>query len=186
VVNDLTAIFEAMANGDQQAHQHLFMLVYNELRSLAAAQLAREQPGHTLQPTALVHEAYVRLAGNSSNPLWQNRAHFFAAAAEAMRRVLIDAARKKHAKKRGHGHQRLERELGDIADGEASAEIVALDHAVCRLEERDPLGAQLAKLRFYAGLSIVDAAEVLSISVPAANRRWAKTKAWLHRELTTD
>ena len=170
--------------GDEAAAHRILPLVYGELRRLAAAKLSHESPGQTLQPTALVHDAWLRLGGDKQ-PHWENRAHFFGAAAEAMRRILIDNARRKQRNKHGGGLQRVHWENLDVAittDGET---LLAVDAALGRLAQHDPTGARLIELRFFAGLSNVDAARVLGLSERTAKRTWAYARAWLHKELTS-
>jgi RNA polymerase sigma factor (TIGR02999 family) len=183
-MNDVTRILDAIAQGDPQAAPQLLPLVYDELRRLAAQRLAQESPGQTLQSTALVHEAYLRLVGKGDEQPWNSRGHFFAAAAEAMRRILVDQARRKQADK--HGGDRLRVDLPeDLAAPEArSDDLVALDEALTRLESHDPDAARLVKLRYFAGLSHQEAAEALGISRGTADRLWALGRAWLFRQLS--
>jgi len=155
--------------------------VYDELRKLAAARMAVESPGRTLQPTALVHEAYLRLVDSSDERCWENRGHFFAAVAEAMRRILIEAARRKGRLRHGGGRKRVE--LADVSAGSPGEDLLALDDALTRLAARDPGKAELVKLRFYAGLTVPQAAAVLEISVATAERRWAFARSWLYAEI---
>jgi RNA polymerase sigma factor (TIGR02999 family) len=182
-VNEVTRILFAIEDGDPQAAEQLLPLVYDELRKLAAQRLAQEKPGHTLQATALVHEAYLRLVDTDREEHWNSRGHFFAAAAEAMRRILVDAARHKRSRKRGGGMVR--HEIGDVqlAAPELNEEILALDEALARLTARDPIKAQLVTLRHFAGLTIEEAAQALGISLTTANRYWAYARAWLHQEI---
>jgi RNA polymerase sigma factor (TIGR02999 family) len=183
-MNEVTRILSAVEQGDPQAAGRLLPLVYDELRKLAAAKLAQERPGQTLQATALVHEAYLRLVDGSKAECWNSRGHFFAAAAEAMRRILVDQARRKQADKRGGGRPRVEFP-DDLAAPEArSDDLVALDEALSRLECHDPDTARLVKLRYFAGLSHSEAAEALGISRGAADRLWALGRAWLFRQLS--
>ena len=183
-MNDVTNILSAIEQGDHRAAEQLLPLVYDELRELAAARLADEKSGQTLQPTALVHEAYLRLVGGQDAPNWNGRGHFFAAAAEAMRRILLDHARARGRVKRGGGGVRLS-EVGDVAAlAEADPEqIVAVDDAVRRLEGEDPEAAAMVRLRFYAGLSVDQAAEALGISARTAARLWTYARALLFRNL---
>jgi RNA polymerase sigma factor (TIGR02999 family) len=167
---------------DSKAASQLLTLVYDELRRLAAARLAQENPGQTLQATALVHEAWLHLSSERRQP-WQNRAHFFAAAAEAMRRILIDNARRKQAARRGGNAPRLSLEELDLACPMPDEQLLALHEALERLAERDPVKAELVKLRFFAGLSMADAAKALELSEPTAKRYWSYARAWLFREL---
>jgi RNA polymerase sigma factor (TIGR02999 family) len=178
---DVTRLLDAAAAGNAQAAADLLPLVYDELRKLAAVHLADEKPGQTLQPTALVHEAYVRLVGPDPAQDWGGRAHFFAAAAEAMRRILLDAARRKGRHKRGGGMARRDLDGIDPAAPEDSDELLALDEAIDRLASADPQAAELVRLRFYAGLPIPEVARILGISPRTADRTWAYARAWLHQ-----
>ena len=181
-MSDVTRILTAAQNGDACAARELLPLVYEELRRLAASRLRHESPDQTLQATGLVHEAYVRLVGPADLP-WANRAHFFAAAAEAMRRILVDRARARGRGKRGGDFRRLSLNL-DLLDGdEPATEILALDEALESLAAADPSKAELVKLRFYAGLSLSDAATALGISRATAARHWAYARAWLCERL---
>jgi RNA polymerase sigma factor (TIGR02999 family) len=183
-MSDVTRILSAIEHGDPHAAERLLPLVYDELRRLAAQRIGREKPGQTLQATALVHEAYLRLVGAEVPQVWNSRGHFFAAAAEAMRRILVDQARRKQAGKHGGGQVRVDLPK-DLAAPEAHSEdLVALDEALARLERHDPDAAQLVKLRYFAGLSHQDAAEALGISRGAADRLWALGRAWLFRQLS--
>jgi RNA polymerase sigma factor (TIGR02999 family) len=179
-MTDVSRILSAIQHGDPQAAAQLLPLVYDELRRLAALQLAHEKPGQTLDATALVHEAYLRLVGDQH---FDNRRHFFAAAAEAMRRILVENARKKRSLKRGGDWQRLEDSLEQPAEVERSERLLALDEALDRLQVRDPDKAQLVKLRYFAGMTIEEAAQTLAISVTTANRWWTYARAWLHEEI---
>jgi RNA polymerase sigma factor (TIGR02999 family) len=188
-MSDVTRILEAIEGGDARAAGELLPAVYEELRRLAARRLAQERPGQTLQPTALVHEAYLRLVGSGDrNPAgWQGRAHFFAAAAEAMRRILIDHARRKAAER--HGGQRKRVALTDVADAQLAVEppsedVLALDEALGKLAAEDPAKADLVKLRYFAGLTLEQAANTLGFSRATAARHWAYARAWLHQEIT--
>src|SRR5438034_9169245 len=186
-MTDVTRILSAIEQGDPHAADQLLPLVYDELRRLAAHKLAHEHPGQTLQATALVHEAYVRLVDVGSAQQWNSRGHFFAAAAEAMRRILIEAARRKGREKHGGGRERVELDGLQIAvdsTGAAACDVLALDEVLIRLEEADPVKAQLVKLRFYTGLTLWAAASMLDVSPATADRYWAFAKAWLYRELT--
>jgi RNA polymerase sigma factor (TIGR02999 family) len=180
---DVTQILSAIEAGDQKAAAELLPLVYEELRKLAAARMAEERADHTLQPTALVHEAYLRLVGSDRGGHWDGRGHFFAAAAEAMRRILVDAARRKQSGKHGGGRHRENLDPDAIAHPELDLDLVALDAALVRLAEADPIKAKLVELRYFAGLSGDEAAAVLGISPSAADRLWVYTRAWLRREL---
>ena len=185
-MSDVTRILNAIEHGDPNAADELLPLVYMELRKLAAQKMAREQPGHTLQATALVHEAWLRL-GADAQPGWQNRAHFFSAAAEAMRRILVERARRKHREKRGGGAEHV-----DVAELEIAAplgneeESLAVDEALDRLAAHDARKAEIVKLRYFVGFSFEETAEVLGISVPTAKRDWAYARAWLHQEIGPD
>ena len=179
-MNELTHLLDAMGQGDPQAAAQLLPLVYNELRRLAAAQLAHEKPGQTLDATALVHEAYLRLVGDQQ---FDNRRHFFAAAAEAMRRILVENARRKRSHKRGGDRQRLDLDEEQPVEVERSEPLLALDEALERFETLDADKAKLVKLRYFAGMTIEQAAETLAISVTTANRWWAYARAWLHAEI---
>jgi RNA polymerase sigma factor (TIGR02999 family) len=181
---DVTRLLEAAAAGDRKAAADLLPLVYDELRKLAARRMAAESPDQTLQPTALVHEAYLRLIGLSDDRRWDNRGHFFAAAAEAMRRILVDAARRKTRERHGGGRERLDLEHIDPAAPDPRHDLLELDRSLTRLAAQDPQAARLVELRYFAGLSIPDAAEVLGISPRTADRVWAFARAWLHRDLT--
>jgi RNA polymerase sigma factor (TIGR02999 family) len=183
---EVTEILRAIENGDRCAGGELLPLVYDELRRLAAARLARDSPAQTLQPTALVHEAYLRLVGDKDVARWENNRHFIAAAAEAMRRILIERARRKAAVKHGGQLRRVELDDQTIADDERAADLLALDEALVELERHDPLAAELVKLRHFAGLSHQDAADALQISRRTADRQWAVAKAWLYQRLMRD
>jgi RNA polymerase sigma factor (TIGR02999 family) len=182
-MNDVTRILSAIEQGDEQAAGQLLPLVYDELRRLAARRLAREKPGQTLQATALVHEAYLHLVDAEGSRPWQGRGHFFAAAAEAMRRILIDSARRKRRPK--HGGERHRVDLDDAGDAIAPPvdDLLALDEALERLSAVDRASADLVKLHYYAGLSIDEAAAALGISPRTADRRWAYARAWLRQEM---
>jgi RNA polymerase sigma factor (TIGR02999 family) len=184
-MNDVTQILSQIESGDPTAAEQLLPLVYEELRKLAAARLARENPGQTLEATALVHEAYVRLLGPSAGveQQWNSRGHFFAAAAEAMRRILIDQARNKRSQRRGGNCQRIELTSVDPAVQVNQLEILALDEALARLAARDPRAAEVVKLRFFAGLTVAEAAQALAISVATAENDWAYAKSWLKLQL---
>jgi RNA polymerase sigma factor (TIGR02999 family) len=176
---DVTDILSAAEQGDPHAAEQLLPLVYDELRKLAAARLASEAPGQTLQPTALVHEAYLRLVGSDQGQPWNGRGHFFAAAAEAMRRILVDAARRKRSLKQGGDRRRVE--LADVepAVGAPDLDLIALDEALDRLARTDPRKAELVKLRFFAGLTTEQAAAALGVSTSTADNDWAYAKSWL-------
>jgi RNA polymerase sigma factor (TIGR02999 family) len=186
-MSDVTRLMEAAAAGDRQAADALLPLVYEELRKLAAARVAQENPGQTLQATALVHEAYLRLVGApGAGDGFASRGHFFAAAAEAMRRILIDRARQRHSQKRGGDLHRVELDAGALLaapDDQAADDLLALDHALQQLEREDPAKSRLVKLRYFAGLSIHEAAAALGISVATANRHWVYARSWLYGQL---
>ena len=179
-MNDVTRLLDAMQSGDSTAGERLLPLIYAELRQLARAKMAREQPGHTLQPTALVHEAWLRLG----NQRFENRAHFFGAAAEAMRRILIERARRKLAARHGAGVEHVDAdEIAIAAPGQKDAELLAVHEALDALASHDARKAELVKLRYFAGLTIDEAADVLGISAPTAKRDWTYARAWLFREI---
>jgi RNA polymerase sigma factor (TIGR02999 family) len=180
-MSDLTQILSALAQGEPHAAEQLLPLVYDELRKLAAQKLAAEKPGQTLDATALVHEAYLRLAGQEKP--FAGRSHFFAAAAEAMRRILIDNARRKRSRKAGGGLERHDLEEAELAAPDVRVYLLALDEALTRLAEADRSAAELVQLRYFTGLSIPEAAEVLGVSVRSAERIWTYARAWLHRAL---
>jgi RNA polymerase sigma factor (TIGR02999 family) len=180
-MSDVTHILTAIEQGDGQAADELLPLVYNELRRLAAAKLAQEVPGQTLSATALVHEAYMRLVDIDACRQWNGRTHFFAAAAEAMRRILVDRARQKKSRKRGGARTRIEFHEEVLADLEDCEEILAVHEALDELAAADPQAAQLVKLRYFAGLSIDETASMLSISPRSADRLWSYARAWLQR-----
>ena len=186
-MNEFTVLLQRAGAGDTGAQEEILPLVYEELRKLAAQRMAREHPGQTLQATALVHEAWLRLGGDHQ-PAWQNRGHFFAAAAEAMRRILIDNARRKKAARHGGGAERvpLDPESLELAAAMDDDQLLALHEALDRLAEHDTAKAELVKLRFFTGLTLTEAAEVLSISEPTAKRHWAYARAWLFRAIQRD
>ena len=181
-MTDLTRILDSLQRGEAKASEELLPLVYNELRRLAAHKMARIPPGQTLQPTALVHEAYLRLVGHE-NPKWDGRGHFFAAAAEAMRRILIEDARRKSALRHGGGQRRLEIGELEIAAEAKDDEMLAVNEVLEELAKRDKEKADLVKLRYFVGLTLEEAAEVLGISATMAKRHWAYSRAWLLREI---
>jgi RNA polymerase sigma factor (TIGR02999 family) len=181
-MTEFTRILNAIEKGDAKATDELLPLVYEELRRLAARKISHEAPGQTLQATALVHEAYIRLVG-SENQNWNSRTHFFSAAAEAMRRILIDNARRKQRLKRGGAEKRVELDGEEIAIEEPSTDIIALDEALVRLAEEDPVKAELVKLRYFSGLTVEQAAEILGISRATAERYWSYARAWLFHEI---
>jgi len=182
-MGDVTRILSAIDQGDAHAAEQLLPLVYDELRKLAAQRMSQEAPGQTLQATGLVHEAYLRLVGADKVQHWESRGHFFAAAAEAMRRILIDKARSKDTRKRGGQGQRLDLEQLALAAPAPSPQLLALDEALTELERHDAPAAQLVKLRFFAGLTHQQAAEALGIGRRAADRLWALARAWLFQQI---
>jgi len=182
-MNDVTRILSAIEQGDPSAAAELLPLVYEELRKLATARLAQEKPGQTLQATALVHEAYLRLVGNDGARRWDGRGHFFAAAAEAMRRILVENARRKGRIKRGGELRRIDLESADLAASAVPDDLLDLDDALTRLSAEEPEAAELIKLRLFAGLSIDEAAQVLGVSRSTAYDHWAYARAWLHSAL---
>jgi RNA polymerase sigma factor (TIGR02999 family) len=182
-VSDVTRILESAQRGDLKAAEELLPLVYDELRRLAAARMAQEAPGHTLQPTALVHEAWLRLAGKDAEAHFQNRAHFFGAAAEAMRRILVDRAREKQALKRGGKRERVELDGLELPSPMPDDELLALDEALDRLATVDTRAAEIVKLCFFVGLTQAEAAQALGVSLATAERVWGFARAWLLREL---
>jgi RNA polymerase sigma factor (TIGR02999 family) len=181
-MNDVTRILDAIRAGDPRAAGQLLPLVYDELRKLAAQKMAREAPGQTLAATALVHEAYLRLVGAGESD-WDSRGHFFAAAAEAMRRILVEQARRKRRLRHGGGLNRLDVDALDLVADVADERLLALDEAMTKLAAEEPTVAEVVKLRYFAGFTIEQAAEVLGISVRTANRHWAYARAWLHQQL---
>jgi RNA polymerase sigma factor (TIGR02999 family) len=182
-MSEVTRILDQIQQGDPSAADQLLPLVYAELRKLAAEKMANERPGQTLEATALVHEAYLRLVGHGAGPHWNSRGHFFAAAAEAMRRILIGNARRRHAQKRGGQAKRLDLDAIELADRPASDKLLALEEALIRLADKDPVKAELVKLRYFAGLTAQEAAAVLGISTATADRYWAYARAWLQTEI---
>ena len=182
-LSEVTRILSAIEQGDPHAAEELLPLVYGELRKLAAAKLTQEKPGQTLQATALVHEAYLRMVKVDEAPHWNTRGHFFTAAAEAMRRILIEQARRKRRPKHGGDRRRVDLEGLDIAEA-SSEHLLALDEVLIRLESTDPLSAKLVKLRYFAGLSMPETAKALGLSLRTAERNWTYAKTWLHRELS--
>ena len=181
-MSDVTQILTAIEQGDANAADKLLPLVYEELRKLAAHRMANEAAGQTLQPTALVHEAWMRLVGKD-NPKFENRAHFFAAAAEAMRRILIDNARRKRALRHGGGQQRVDFEQAEFASASDDDQLLAVNEALDKLAAQNPLEAEVVKLRYFVGLTLDEAAEVLGLSARTANNYWVYARAWLFREL---
>ena len=181
-VGDVTRILDAIQQGDPKAADELLPLVYDELRKLAAQKMSKEAPGQTLQPTALVHEAWLRLTGNQ-NVQWNGRAHFFGAAAEAMRRILIENARRKRSLKHGAGKARLDIHEIEIGAATKDDELLAVHDALEKLAMHDKKKAELVKLRYFVGLTTEEAAEVLGISVPTADRWWNFSRAWLFKKI---
>ena len=181
-MSDVTRMLSAIKQGDPGAAEQLLPLVYEELRKLAAARLAREKPGQTLEATALVHEAYLRLVDEQARQ-WDSRGHFFAAAAEAMRRILVDSARRRHAQKRGRDYQRIE--VSELAQRSTDdpVDLLALDEALGKLEERNPQQAKIVKLRFFAGCTLEETARITGVSRATAQRQWAYARAWLFGQL---
>jgi RNA polymerase sigma factor (TIGR02999 family) len=183
-MNEVTRILCAIEGGDSHAAEQLLPLVYQELRKLAAQKLAQEKPGQTLEATALVHEAYLRLVDTEKEQHWNNRGHFFAAAAEAMRRILVERARQRRSLKRGGGYNRVDlKAVFSLAD-ESAEDLLALDEALEKLAQEDPIKAELVKLRYLAGLSVEEAAQALGISRTTADRYWAYAKVWLYCAIT--
>ena len=180
---DVTRILNAIEQGNAGATEELLPLVYEELRLLAAQKMRSEPPGQTLQATALVHEAYLRLV-EAKDQSWNSRGHFFRAAAEAMRRILVENARKKRRLKRGGEHDRLNLDEASITTDEQDIDLLVLDEALARLEEIDPEKASLVKLRYFVGLTTSQSAEILNISLPTANRHWSYARSWLFREIS--
>ena len=183
-MNDVTCILSAIEQGDPRAADQLLPLVYSELRKLAAQKLALEKPGQTIQATALVHEAYLRLVGGQPDKAWESRGHFFAAAAEAMRRILVENARRKGRKKRGGSLVQVDLEAADLVCRIPPDDLLALDEAMTKLTTEDPVKARLVQLRFFAGLSLEEAAQALGVSAVTAKRYWRYARAWLHREVS--
>lgn len=181
----ITQILTAIDSGEEKAAGELLPLVYDELRKLARHRMLGESADHTLQPTALVHEAYVRLIGKD-DPGWQNRAHFFAAAAEAMRRILIDHARRRQADKRGGGLELQSLEVLQLVAPGPAEDLITLDEALLRLKQIEPQAAQVVQLRYFARLSLPEIAQMLGVSPRTTDRQWAYARAWLHRELRPD
>jgi RNA polymerase sigma factor (TIGR02999 family) len=182
-MNEVTRILSAVEQGDPQAAEQLLPLVYNELRMLAAQRLAQEKPGQTLQATALVHDAYLRLVGGDDAQQWNSRGHFFAAAAEAMRRILVEQARHKARLKHGGERQRVDLDSACSVSEPPSLDLLALDEALTKLSAIEPAKVELVKLRFFAGLTMREAAAALGISLATAERNWTFARSWLHAEL---
>jgi RNA polymerase sigma factor (TIGR02999 family) len=184
-MSDATRLLNASAQGDPHAAAELLPLVYDELRRLAAQKLAQENPGQTLEATALVHEAYLRLVGDCPDA-WDNRGHFFAAAAEAMRRILVEQARRKGRVRHGGGKKRLDLDAACSLVQPPAQDVLALDEALTRLAALNPARAEVVKLRFFAGLTMAEVAHALGISLPTAERYWAFARTWLYAELNAD
>ena len=183
VMSDVTQILSAIQQGDPHAAGQLLPLVYDEQRKLAAVKVAQEKPGQTLQATALVHEAYLRLVDVDQAQLWNSRGHFFAAAAEAMRRILVEQARRKKSHKHGGAVERQDLDALDLAAPESTEDVLALDEALQKLAEHDKGAADVVRLRFFAGLPLPEVAGLLNISPRTADRLWAYARAWLHQEI---
>jgi RNA polymerase sigma factor (TIGR02999 family) len=184
-MSDATVMLDAIKAGDAKAAESLLVLVYDELRRLAASKMARETPGQTLQPTALVHEAWLRLVGTNS-PSFNDREHFFRACAEAMRRILIDRARKRHTKRHGGDHQRVDFEEINLAAPGADDQLLMVNEALEKLAADHPLQAELVKLRYFAGLTNEEVSEVMGISVSTAKNYWAFARSWLLNEIEAE
>ena len=185
-MTEVTRILSAIEHGDPAAAEQLLPLVYEELRRLAAQKLAQEKPGQTLQATALVHEAYVRLVGHGEAGVgqrWDNQGHFFAAAAEAMRRILVDRARTKRSTKRGGGRRKLNVDALDLATQATPDQLLAVNDALAKLAREDPVAARLVELRYFAGLTVDEAGQALGVSTATAYRHWKYARVWLHSEL---
>jgi RNA polymerase sigma factor (TIGR02999 family) len=183
-MSEVTRILSAIEQGDPHAAGQLLPLVYDELRQLAACKLAQEKPGQTLQATALVHEAYLRLVDVERPQQWNSRGHFFAAAAEAMRRILVDRAREKSAQKRGGQFQKINIDAVDLATTATPDQLLAVDDALAKLAGDDPAAAQIVQLRYFAGLTVEEAGKALGVSTATAYRHWNYARAWLHIELS--
>ncbi len=183
-MSEVTRILSALEQGDPHAAEQLLPLIYDELRRLAAQRMAQEPPGQTLQATALVHEAYLRLLGDQEIQPWNSRGHFFAAAAEAMRRILVEKARRKQRLRHGGDRQRVDLDNLDVMQEEKAEQLLALDEALERLAGEEATVGEVVKLRYFAGLSIEQTAAALGISVRTANRHWAYARAWLYQQLS--
>jgi RNA polymerase sigma factor (TIGR02999 family) len=184
-MSDVTRILSAIDEGDPRAANELLPLIYDELRQMARQRLAQEAPGHTLQPTALVHEAWLRL-GDGRDGRWESRRHFFAAAAEAMRRILVESARRKQALKRGGDRRQLDLEELEFASPAPCEEVLAVDDALRRLEDVDPTAARFVKLRYFSGMTVPEAAQTLGVSPRTGDRLWSYARTWLYREIGGD
>jgi RNA polymerase sigma factor (TIGR02999 family) len=180
----VTRVLSAIERGDPHAAEQLLPLVYDELRKLAVHRVAKEEAGQTLNATALVHEAYLRLVGNGAGAHWNGRGHFFAAAAEAMRRLLVERARRKRRIRHGGGRARIDLENLDVEAERGADDLLALDEALQRLSAEEPAAAEVVKLRYFAGLTAEQAGAIMGISLRTANRHWAYAKAWLHRHMS--
>ncbi len=185
-MNDVTQILQAIQQGDQAASDQLLPMVYEELRRLARLKLADEPSGQTLQPTALVHEAYVRLVDAKNPQVWNSKGHFFAAAANAMRRILVENARRKMSQRRGGGRQRIDLEKIELSDSNDLVFLTALDASLDQLSNEHPIVAQVVSLRFFAGLSIEQTSDALDVSMRTVNRHWSFGKAWLYSQLSDE
>jgi RNA polymerase sigma factor (TIGR02999 family) len=185
-MRDVTQILSALEQGDPNSAAELLPLVYDELRRLAVARLADEPSGHTLQATALVHEAYLRLTDSESRDDWSGRAHFFGAAAEAMRRILVESARRKMAAKRGSGSSKAEFSLGEVIAPQPGEELLAVNDVLDEFARVDPKGAELVKLRYFAGFSMPEVAAAMQLPLRTVERHWTYAKAWLYRRLGPD
>jgi RNA polymerase sigma factor (TIGR02999 family) len=183
VMNDVTQILSRIESGDPTAAEQLLPLVYDELRRLAAQRLTREKPGQTLQATALVHEAFVRLVGTDTAPQWNGRGHFFAAAAEAMRQLLIERARQKKRIRHGGGRQRIDLDMQLCISADGDDTLLSINDALERLAAKEPEPAQVVKLRYFGGLTIEETAAAMNVSVRTVNRQWSYARAWLYRQL---
>ncbi len=184
-MNEVTRIINAIQQGDGQASEELLPLVYEELRLLAAQKMSQEKPGQTLQATALVHEAYIRLVEGGDQD-WNSRGHFFKAAAEAMRRILIESARRKKRIRHGGEHERVALDVAELVFEGPSEDVLALDEALTRLAEEDPVVAETINLRYFGGIALPQVAQILGISSRTADRYWAYGRAWLHTAITSD
>jgi RNA polymerase sigma factor (TIGR02999 family) len=182
-MNEVTRILSAIEQGDAHAAEQLLPLIYDELRKLAAQRLAQEKPGQTLEATALVHEAYLRMLGTGDEQRWDSRGHFFAAAAESMRRILVESARRKESLKRGGGLARADFDEMQISAPEIQEDVVALDQALTKLAATDKQAADLVQLRYFAGLTLPEAAQALGVSARTAGRWWSYARAWLRQEI---
>ncbi len=185
-MNEVNQALNALADGKPHAADRLLPLVYDELRRIAAQRLTQEKPGQTLQATALVHEAYLRLLGGGPALAWNSRGHFFAAAAEAMRRILVENARRKRRLRHGGDRRRVDLDTLDLAIDQASEDVLALDEALEKLAAQEPVAAAVVQLRYFAGLTVEQTADALGLSARTANRHWAYARAWLYRELHSE